>query len=160
MGADVTRTAFGVDGSGIKIGIISDSFAKIAGGHAAGIASGDLPGPGNPNNYLTPVNIVQDDLSAFSTDEGRGMAELIHDVAPGAELLFHSAFNNPQSSPGGTIATAITNLKNAGADIIVDDVFWIGSPIYQDGLAAQAADAAFAAGIPYFSSAGNNSNNA
>lgn len=157
MGANSARTTFGVTGAGVKIGIISDSY-NFLGGAAGGVLSGDLPGPGNPNN-VTPITIVNDDLAVGRTDEGRAMAELIHDLAPGAQLFFHSAFNNAETSPGGTIATAINNLVAQGVDIIVDDVFNMKMPYFQDGASAQAADAAFAAGIPYFSSAGNSANN-
>lgn len=160
MNAENGRDTFGVNGNGIKIGVISDSF-DVLGGEATGIASGNLPGVGNPNGFLTPVNVLKDDT--VGTDEGRGMIELIHDLAPGAELMFHSAFNNPGSlgaSPSATIASAIDSLRLAGADIIVDDVGILTAAKYQDGAAAQAVDAAVAAGIGYFSSAGNNSNNA
>ena len=160
--ANAARTMFGVDGSGIKIGVISDSYDFLAGA-AASIAAGDLPGVGNPNGFVTPVNVVNDHLVASSTDEGRAMIELIHDLAPGAEILFHSAFNNPGaagSPPSTTIANAIDALRIAGANIIVDDVGILTTANYQDGASAQAANAAFAAGIPYFSSAGNNDNNA
>jgi hypothetical protein len=159
LGGPLARSTFGVDGGGVKVGVISDSF-NFLGGQPAGVASGDLPGPGNPNGYGTPINVVNDDLAAGNIDEGRAIAELIHDIAPGAEIMFHSAFNNPESSPSGSIAVAINNLVSAGADIIVDDVFDLRAPIYQDGAAAQAVDAAVAAGVSYFSSAGNNSNNA
>src|SRR6185295_7420833 len=113
----------------------------------------------NPNGFTTPVNILKEDLSSDNIDEGRGMAELVHDVAPGAQLLFHSAFNNTNTSPGQSIGVAINALVAAGANIIVDDVAYLTMPAYQDGKSAQAARAAFLAGVPYFSSAGNNGNN-
>ena len=159
LGGPVARSSFGVNGNGIKVGIISDSF-DFLGGQAAGIASGDLPGPGNPNGFLTPANIVNDELFLGNLDEGRAIAEIVHDIAPGAQILFHSAFNNPQSSPGGSIAAAINNLVAAGCNVIVDDVFSLAAPMYQDGVAAQAVNNAFTSGVAYFSSAGNNSNNA
>lgn len=160
MNAAAARTNFGVNGAGIKIGVISDSF-NVLGGAPAGVSSGDLPGVGNPNGFQAPVNVVKDAIVGI--DEGRAMIELIHDLAPGAEILFHSAFNNPGatgSAPSTTIANAIDALRLAGADIIVDDVAILTAAKYQDGAAAQAVDRAFSAGIPYFSSAGNNSNNA
>ena len=159
MGGPLARSGFGVDGSGVKVGIISDSF-NLFGGQPAGIASGNLPGPGNPDGYATAVNVLQEGVGAGNLDEGRAIAELVHDVAPGAQILFHTAFNNPETTPSGSIAVAISNLVSAGADIIVDDVFDLRSPAYQDGAAAQAVDAAYAAGVAYFSSAGNNANNA
>jgi len=92
MNADAARANFGVNGSGIKIGVISDSY-NFLGGEATGINSGDLPGVGNPSGFQSSVNVLRD--ATFGTDEGRAMIELIHDLAPGAEILFHSAFNNP-----------------------------------------------------------------
>jgi len=159
MNSNSARTTYNVNGAGIKIGIISDSFNRL-GGMNAGITSGDLPGVGNPNGFTTPVNIVKDDPATYAADEGRGMAEIIHDVAPGAQMLFHSAFNNTNTSPGQTIGEAINALVAAGANIIVDDVATLDMPAYQDGKSAIAAHNAFLAGVPYFSSAGNSSNNA
>lgn len=156
LGTDMIRSNLGLTGAGIKVGIISDSF-NSGGGASSGVASGDLPGPGNPLNG-TPTQVLRD---SFGSDEGRALAEIVHDIAPGAELLFHSAFNNSGGgTPSGTIATAINNLVNAGADIIVDDVFILTTPFFQDGAAARAADAAVAAGVGYYSSAGNNGNTA
>ncbi|MEM6394244.1 MAG: S8 family serine peptidase [Planctomycetota bacterium] len=157
LGTDTVRTNLGLTGSGITIGIISDSFNAL-GGASAGIASGDLPGAGNPLNS-TPVTVLNEDFSFDRIDEGRAMAEIIHDIAPGANLLFHSAFNNggPRDT---TIATAIDNLRLAGADIIVDDVAILTTPFFQDGAAAQAANTAAQAGIGYYSSAGNSANDA
>ncbi len=152
--AAAARAAFGVNGAGIKIGVISDSFNRL-GGAAANVASGDLPGPGNPNGFLTPANVLRDDFAMSLRDEGRAMLQIIHDLAPGAQLLFHSAFNNPNPSPGQSIATAISNLVAAGAHIIVDDVVLLNEPYFQDGVAAQTVNAAKAAGVAYFSSAGN-----
>lgn len=160
MNADVARANFGVNGSGIKIGVISDSY-NVLGGEASGISSGDLPGIANPSGFQNSVTVLKDDIAGI--DEGRAMIELVHDLAPGAEIIFHSAFNNPGASgaaPSTTIANAIDALRLAGADIIVDDVAILSAAKYQDGAAAQAVDRAFAAGIPYFSSAGNNDTNA
>ncbi len=161
MNADVARSMFNVDGSGIKIGLISDSFDGSGSTPTVGdqIAAGDLPGAGNPNNFLTPVNVVKD--QAGGSDEGRAMLEIVHDVAPGAQLFFHSAFNNTSGpAPSQTIADAIDNLVTQGVDIIVDDVGILTAARFQDGPAAQAVDNAKAAGVAYFSAAGNSANNA
>ena len=164
MKSNTARKNFGVDGVGIKIGIISDSFAAQNFSTTTPedqILAGDLPGPGNPNGYNTLVNVLRDDFFAGRIDEGRAIAEIIHDIAPGAEILFHSAFNNP--SPGSfdsSIAVAINNLVAAGANIIVDDVANLLTARFQDGDAAQAANAAKATGVAYFSSAGNSADNA
>jgi subtilisin family serine protease len=150
MGSDQGRILAGVDGSGHKIGILSDSYDSN-GGEAAGIASGDLPGPGNPNGFSDPIEVLQDDSGI---DEGRAMAELVHDIAPGAKMAFHTAV-------GGfaTFANGILALRDAGCDIIVDDISYFAQPYFQDDIIAQAANAVVADGAMYFSSAGNSRNN-
>ena len=45
MRADVTRSSYGVDGTGITVGVLSDSY-DVVGGAAADEASGDLPAAG------------------------------------------------------------------------------------------------------------------
>jgi hypothetical protein len=50
----------GYDGSGITVGILSDSINRVGGGLAASVATGDLPGPGNPLGNTTPVEVLQD----------------------------------------------------------------------------------------------------
>ncbi len=43
-----------------------------------------------PFNYKKPVQVLSD-RAAQGTDEGRAMLEIVHDIAPGAELAFHTA---------------------------------------------------------------------
>ncbi len=140
MGTDLLRAALGVDGTGVTVGTMSDSF-NCLGGAAGDVTANDLP---------AGVNNLDEGPCAGATDEGRGMMQLIHDVAPGAALSFHTAFQGQAD-----FAQGITDLRNAGADIINDDVFYFAEPFYQDGVIAQSVDAAVAAGVPYFSLAGN-----
>lgn len=138
----------GVNGFTTKVGVLSDSYNNL-GGEGSGVASGDLPGVGNPNGFETPVEILLD-LSSGGSDEGRAMAEIVHDVAPGAEIAFHTAFLGQPA-----FAQGIINLANNGCDVIVDDIGYFTAPFFQDGIVAQAADIVSNAGIPYYSSAGN-----
>src|SRR6185437_7711059 len=78
--ADQLRASLGVDGAGVKVGVLSDSF-NLLGGAAADEADGDLPATG--------VQVLQEGPSG--ADEGRAMLELIHQIAPGASLAFHTA---------------------------------------------------------------------
>src|ERR1041385_6771446 len=78
------------------------------------------------------------------------MAQLVHDVAPGAAQKFHTAFN---SLPD--FASGMLELQAAGANVIVDDVGYFAENMFSDGILAQAADRAVARGAAYFSSAGN-----
>jgi hypothetical protein len=138
--SDVSRASFGVDGSGFRVGVLSDSWDNL-GGQASGIASGDLPSD----------IIVIEELPGGGSDEGRAMGELIFDVAPGSSLAFHTAFLGQPD-----FANGILDLAAAGSDVIVDDVIYFAEPMFQDGIIGQAADMVVDAGIPYFSSAGNN----
>ena len=145
----VARSTFDVDGSGVTVGALSDSYDNL--GAAAGdVATGDLPGMGNPLGNTTPVNVLEE-LPGDGIDEGRAMLQLVHDVAPGADLAFHTAFLGQADFANGIIELAAT-----GSDVIVDDVIYFAEPMFQDGIIAQAVDKVVADGAAYFSSAGNN----
>jgi len=144
------RKKYKVDGSGVKVGVLSDSYNNL-GGAATGVAHGELPGPTNPFNYKKPVQVLED-LDSNGTDEGRAMTEIIHDVAPGAQLAFHTA-NNGQAD----FAQGIIQLADAGCDVITDDVIYFAEPYFQDGIIAQAVDEVKSRGVTYFSAAGNSS---
>ncbi len=151
--AAVARSSYGVDGSGVIIGILSDSFAKVSTptSYAQDVASGNLPGVGNPCGYPTPVELLDDTyVGTGPTDEGRAMAQLIHKVAPGAALKFATAFTGELD-----FAANIRRLAAAGAKVIVDDVAYLAEPMYQDGPVAVAINEVTAAGVSYFTAAGN-----
>jgi hypothetical protein len=138
----------GFNGSGVTVGVLSDSFNDLRGA-AADVTAGALPGAGNPDGFTTPVKVVQD-LKTGGTDEGRAMLQIVHGVAPGANLAFATAYTGQAG-----FANNITRLRNAGANVIADDVTYLDEPMFQDGVIAQAVDASVAAGVPYFSAAGN-----
>ncbi|MEQ8973481.1 MAG: S8 family serine peptidase [Coleofasciculus sp. C1-SOL-03] len=144
--ADIAREQFGVDGTGVTIGVLSDSF-NFSGTAAEDVASGDLPSGINVLKDLPNDGSLGD---IFGIDEGRAMMQLIHDVAPGADLAFHTAAFNETDFAQGILA-----LADAGADIIVDDIFYPTEPMFQDGVIAQAIDTVVDQGVSYFSAAGN-----
>ncbi len=76
--------------------------------------------------------------------------QLIHDVAPGVNQAFTTALNGQAA-----FAQGILDLAAAGADVIVDDVIYFAEAMFQDDNVAQAVDQVKAAGVAYFSSAGN-----
>lgn len=141
------RTTFGVNGTGVKIGVLSDGVSNLA----ASQARGDLG----------PVTVLPG--QAGSGDEGTAMLEIVHDLAPGAQLFFATAFNGITS-----FAQNIRDLRTAGCDIIVDDVFYFVETPFQDGAPGptntnggaviQAVNDVVTAGAMYFSSAGNSGN--
>jgi len=146
--SDIARLKSGADGLGVKVGIISDSYNSLKSADI-GIKSGDLPGIGNPDKWFNPVEVLSD-LDSNGTDEGRGMAEIVHDVAPGASLAFHTAYKGEAD-----FAQGIIRLADAGCQVIVDDVSYFDEPFFQDGIIAQAVDKVRARGVTYFSAAGN-----
>jgi Subtilase family len=181
--SDLVRSQNALTGAGITVGVISDSYNcytvyaanGVPAGGNAGYAnngfnttaagdtkSGDLPssvtvvntgtnsGEANCMNYGAPVQLP------FG-DEGRAMMQIIHDVAPGAGLAFHTAENSEADFANGIGALAAPVASGGGgAKVIVDDVGYFDEPFFQDGLVAQAIDAVVAQGVAYFSSAGNN----
>jgi subtilase family protein len=150
------RGVYGVDGTGLKIGVLSDGATS----RALSQASGDLP-----PNCGTPPCLTVLAGQAGAGDEGTAMMEIIHDMAPGASLYFATANNGITS-----FAANIRALRTAGCSIIVDDVFYFVESPFQDGQASavvstsqggvvtQAVNDVVADGALYFSSAGNEGN--
>lgn len=185
QGSAAARTNTGADGTGVTVGILSDSYdcyklyaqpgsgvpASGNNGYAANgftataeddIASGDLPAAANIN-ILEEASTSTDasgTTCGFSEyflpdgDEGRAMMQVVHDVAPGAKLAFHTA-----AITEADFAQGIHDLAAAGAKVIADDVSYFDEPFFQDGLVAQAVNAVNANGVAYFSAAGNSGSN-
>jgi hypothetical protein len=158
------RDEFSVDGAGVTVGILSDSFnqaTEAADGSGPiettatdDAKSGDLPGAGNTcSGEGTPVSVLEAAKPEFGeepADEGRAMAQIVHDLAPGANLDFASAFNGETS-----FAKNIEKLATAGAKVIADDVFYFEEPFFQDGPVAVAVNKVVSGGATYLSAAGN-----
>ena len=132
------------DGTGVTVGVLSDSAS--ASRIAALVASGDLPS----GTMSLPG---QDGPTAANggEDEGTAMMEIIHDMAPGAKLLFATAFTSEASFAANIIA-----LAQAGCKVIVDDVSYSDEFAFQDGIVAQAVNTVTTQyGVTYLSSAAN-----
>lgn len=152
--AALARTLANVNGTGLKIGVLSDGVTSLA----ARQATGDLP---------ATLTVLPGQAGA-SGDEGTAMLELIYDLAPGAQLYFATAFTSNTS-----FAQNIRDLRTAGCDIIVDDVSYFYESPFQNGQAGtvvsptnggviiQAVNdvtVGSQAGALYFSSAANSGN--
>ena len=145
-----------VDGTGISVAVISDSFDKqpVSAGQPSkatlNISQGDL----------SPVTVLKDYPYGVASDEGRAMLQLIHDVAPGAHLGFSTGILSPRD-----MALAIDSLAFHGYDIITDDITYPLEPFYDDfttdtddGQIATAIKDFTDAGGLYVTSAGNFAN--
>jgi len=152
MRAVNARAAFGVDGTGITVGVLSDSFNNILGGTVSNqILTGAAP---QVTGDLPSSILLVDDGPGGGADEGSAMAELIYDLAPGVDFVFHTAYRDEIN-----FATGIVYLANQGADVLVDDVSYFAEPFYQDGFIAQAITSVVDSGAVYCTSAGNLANN-
>ena len=147
--ANLARTTHGVDGTGIGIGVISDGVETLADQQATGDGPARvtiLPGQEGGSFPLACGG-------RSSGTEGTAMLEIVHDLAPGAELFF--------ADGGGGRAQMAQNIEDlcaAGDDVIVDDIGYLRASAFQDDVISQAVSAAVANGCYYFSAAGNGGN--
>ena len=141
---DILREATpGFDGTGVKIGVISDSFAlasdatplieDIDGDGIMEIMGTDSQLAGELPAAVELIEEATEEYRPDASDEGRGMAEIVHEMVPGSEIAFHTAFNGLANWAEG-----IVQLAEAGCKVIVDDVVYLTMPVYQDGEVSKA----------------------
>lgn len=140
-GADAWHAA-GLTGAGIKVAVIDLGFAGLGSAQA----NGDLPGDVATFDYCS---------GGFhtATEHGTAVAEIVHEMAPAAELLLLCIDTEVQ------LSQAVDYAKSRGVDVINHSIGWInagrGDGTGQTGTPdATAADAA-AAGILWVNSVGN-----
>ncbi len=144
--ADKARDIFHVDGTGIKIGILSTSIDTDQDSLEVAYREGAIKReslhviPGQSGNGLGPD----------SDGEGLAMAEIVYALAPGASIYFATANGGPAQ-----MAANIRALQEAGCVIIVDDITYENESPFQDGPVARAVSEVTAKGVLYFSSAAN-----
>jgi hypothetical protein len=149
LGSNEVRATTGLNGTGITVGVMSDSYQCNPPPFVPG-APTTTAAQDEASQDVPPGVEVLDNGPCPGSDEGRGMVQLVHDVAPGAAQKFHTAFNSLVD-----FADGILELQEAGSDVIVDDVIYFAENMFSDGIIAQAADLAVERGAAYFSSAGN-----
>jgi hypothetical protein len=174
QGSAAIRAAYpAITGTGVTVGILSDSFncyavygnpanhVPVSGyqgyafngftaDYASDQSSGALPAGVNVLKEADCLDYGAPNRAPFS-DEGRAILQIVHAVAPGADLMFYTAENSEAD-----FASAVLALASSGAKVIADDVGYFDEPYYQDGIVAQAIDAVEAQGVAYFTAAGNN----
>jgi parallel beta-helix repeat protein len=112
---DQLRNQTQSDGENIPIGVISNGLA----GMNSARSSGDLP---------EEIFIIRHG----ERSEGTAMLEIIHDIAPGAPLLYDDFGGGKDEE----FVTAVENLITSGARVIVDDVGFLQVPYFEDGTSA------------------------
>lgn len=105
------RAATDYNGTGMKIGVVSDGVDHLE----DAVLTGDLP---------PDVHVLS---NAIGGDEGTAMLEIIHDIAPGASLYFHDCGGDVVSFDG-----AFQALADAGCTIICDDIVYLDEPYFDE----------------------------
>jgi subtilase family protein len=182
--SNVAREQFGVDGTGVRVGVISDGIKGVFDtkcqscrtSSGSPVASGDLPeAEGTRRNGVLVSSQGGIVSESFRSDEdledthsffqpcafrgagaeGTALLEIVHDLAPGAQL----AFANADTS---LAFNAAVNALAAENDVVVDDLGFLGEPA--DGQSSVSRNTAAALNNPqnrirtYITSVGNAAN--
>jgi hypothetical protein len=151
----------GVNGDGITVGVLSDSF------NTAQYNTQSPPATTAPQDeksgYLPVVNVLQDfgGPGTPGTDEGRAICQIVYAEAPHINEAFATAFISEIGFANNIVALR----TQAGCSVIDDDVGYSDEPVFSDGYVAQAVNTVVTSttipGKPaiYTSSAGNEGNN-
>jgi len=137
MGAeDMQLLAY--DGAGVKVGVIDLGFANYTNAQT----SGDLP---------VGLSIVDyTGTGVGGTNHGTSVAEIVHDMAPSAELYLAKVNTTVQ------LNVAMNDMAAAGVKIINHSVAWFGAAFYDGtGSICDTTDAAELAGMLWVNAMGN-----
>lgn len=129
------------DGVGVKIGVIDLGFASLS----AAQSSGDLTFDLNATDYTgTGIGGI---------NHGTQVAEIVHDMAPGAQLYLAKIASEVQ------LEQAVNDMIAAGVRVINHSVGWFGAAFYDgSGILCDITATAEQAGIVWMNSAGNSRN--
>jgi hypothetical protein len=148
--------ARGVTGKGVVVGVTSDGTqTPTVNSLALSQARGELPPSCAISDDVNPRCIFGDatpcvcDIAPGWGHEGTAMLEIVHDVAPGANLVFQ------YSGDVTSHVNALNGLVAAGANVITEDKAYDGEPAFQHGIAATTADNIALVGVPVHATAGN-----
>jgi hypothetical protein len=145
----------GFKGKGVKVGVISDTIYNPIRPDTNAFA------PGGPlDKDKVHVTVIKDEdgveqtglgIGEHETGEGLAMLEIIHAIAPDAELYFATG-NGGQAQIASNISTLADKY---GCNIIVDDFMLSNESPFQPGTIGKAIDHVSSQGVLYFSAAGN-----
>jgi Subtilase family len=180
--ADAVRQQLSLDGTGVRVGVVSDGLkgvfaagcATCAGVSGGPISTGDLPSASGVRNAqgvltLSAGGIVGRSFQANSDleglppsgsacafpgagAEGTALLEIVHDLAPGAKLSFANGDTDLAFNQA-------VNFLAASNDVVLDDIGFFGEPY--DGTSGVSSNTAAALNNPknpirgYFTAVGN-----
>ncbi|HZY43406.1 MAG TPA: S8 family serine peptidase [Anaerolineae bacterium] len=140
--ADVWHAA-GYTGHGVKIGVLDQGFDSYR----------DLLGRELPITVTVKSFVPGIDLGQTGINHGAAVAEIIHDVAPDAEI-FLAYYDGGDVSMGN----AVDWLVSQGVQIISHSAGGMAAPMDGTGRDAEIVDRVTSAGILWINSAGNSAN--
>ncbi len=127
---DDVRSLQGVDGTGVTVGVISTGIFGLA----DAVAAGDLPATTETRTggilTATSGGVIATSFRAdgdlemwISSPDGEGtaMLEIVHDIAPGAQLRFANFSTSLE------FMAAVDFLASV-SDVVVDDIGWLARP--------------------------------
>jgi len=140
MRADEFMGRKGVDGTGVAVAVLDTGFARAS----------SLLGTELPEGTLA-TQWVLDRINQFEDAHGTACAEIVHDVAPGADIVL-AGFEGDEV----TWAAALDELMGLGVQIISHSIgFDNVAPPDGNNFYAQKADQVAGAGILMVTAAGN-----
>ncbi|MDE2138363.1 MAG: S8 family serine peptidase, partial [Gammaproteobacteria bacterium] len=186
QGTATLRSSVSVlDGSGITVGVLSDSYDCYAVYAANNLPPTETNGTGYAQNGFTAdaqmdvstgalpanVNVLEEVGGTYGQAGTQGCMNYgaplelpFADEGRAMIQIVHAvapgaglAFYTADNSEAD-FASGIETLATQGAKVIADDVGYYDEPFFQDGIVAQAVDKVEGNGVAYFSAAGNNSN--
>ncbi len=130
------------DGTGVKVGVIDMGFTGLSASQAAG----ELPAGLSITDYTG--------TGTGGTNHGTNVAEIVYDMAPGADLFLAKINSLPE------METAVNDMIAAGVQVINHSVSWYGAAFYDGtGPFCDLTNTAAGADIVWANSAGNDRRN-
>jgi len=125
-------------GAGVRLGVIDLGFANLGSAQTAG----ELPAQLTLTDYTG--------TGTGGTNHGTQVAEIAHDMAPGAALYLAKVATYPE------LQAAVDDMVAAGVRVVVHSVGWFGAAFYDGtGPLCDTIDAAAQNAIQWINSAGN-----
>jgi len=129
--------AAGHRGEGVTVAVLDIGFAGLD-----DVPAGDLPAE------VTTMAFDDDGVLDDGTDHGTQMLEIVHDVAPGADLV-------AVTFDDGRFAEAVAWLNGAGVDVVSFSMEWTEGPFDGTHWSSAAIRDSVAAGVTWVVAAGN-----